>query len=289
MSEQKLGPARNLLLVNAGLILLKAIVAFFTGSLAVLASLFDTLFDLLGALFVYFGVKEASKPPDADHPYGHGKLEHLSSLAQISLIAFTAFVIIFEAVKRLIIPVELRVDFPDLAIMSVTIVVDVFLTRYLSSESKKSGSAALSAAAANYKSDIMQNTAALIGLIAYSVGQHWADPVAAIILGALMLRVSYSVGRKSADELLDAAPDPQVVSKIEKAIVSVKGVKSFHHLRARCLDEKNIVDVHIQMSPALSLKKAHAIAEQVKKKITASVSSAKDVTVHMEPVGDKEE
>lgn len=289
MSEHRLGPAKNLLLVNFGLLLLKGTVAFLTGSLAILASLFDTLFDLLGALFAYFGVQEASKPADAEHLYGHSKFEHLASLAQIALIAFAAFVVIFEAVKRLFFPVALAVDLPDLAIVGVTIVIDVFLTQYLNAESKKTGSAALSAAAANYKSDIMQNSAALVGLIAYSAGFQWADPVAAIALGALMLRVSYKVGRKSAGELADVAPDSKTISKIEKEIVSTKGVESFHHLRAKMCDGNIDLDVHVQMDSNLKLRQAHAISEKIKARLKQRFGKRTDAIIHIEPVGDREE
>ena len=179
MSEEKAGPAKNLVLVNLGLIALKGFVVLMTGSLAVAASLFDTCFDLLGAGFAYLGMKDAAKPADPEHPYGHGKIEHFASLAQIALITFTAFVIIFEAVKRLVSPVMLSIGLFDIAIMFFTIGVDVLLARYLQKQSHNLGSTALAAAAANYKSDILQNSSALLGLVAYSYfGAPWADSAA---------------------------------------------------------------------------------------------------------------
>ena len=266
---------------NVLLIAVKIAVALLTGSIAVLATLVDSLFDLLGALFAWFGVRAAAKPADSDHLYGHKKIENLASLAQVTLIALAAFGIIAEAGRRFATGVAIEVAPLDLLLILFAVGVDVALAAYLRKKNRELHSSAIEAAAGNYYSDVFQNSAALIGLGLASAGFVWADPVAAVLLSLLMLRVAYRVGRHSANELLDPSPEPAKIADIQEAILHSPGVNGFHKLRAKKHEEDVFIDVDVQMNGALSLQKAHAFTHGIKARLAKL--GVKEAVIHLEP------
>ncbi|MEM0475227.1 MAG: cation diffusion facilitator family transporter [Candidatus Norongarragalinales archaeon] len=267
---------------NVLLIAVKVAVAILTGSVAVLATLIDSIFDLLGASFAWLGVREAAKPADAKHLYGHEKIENLSSLAQSTLIAIAAFGVTAEAIRRLFAGVKIDVSTLDLALMFFTVVVDIALAVYLRRKSRELHSAAIEASAGNYYSDILQNTAALLGLTLAGLGFAWADPIAAIVLSLLMLRVAYRIGKKSANELIDASPSRAKLAAIQEAILRSPNVRGFHKLRARQLEGKIFLDVDVQLDDEISLREAHALTHEIKKRLRKL--GVAEAVIHIEPL-----
>ncbi|MFA6035809.1 MAG: cation diffusion facilitator family transporter [Candidatus Micrarchaeia archaeon] len=282
--EGEEGVAKLIIAANIFLIGSKLAVVLLTGSLGVIAVLLDSCFDFAGGIFAYFGIRKAREPPDDSHHYGHLKFNSLASLAQLSLIFITALFILYAAMGRFASPVPLTVTPFDLGLMGITIVVDILMATYLTRKAAQYSSMALEASAGNYTSDIFQNSAVLVGLFGMSTGFLLADPIAATLVALLMLRVVFNVGRKSVLELTDAGPSPATIAKIERLILSHKGVKSFHKLRARTFSGHIYIDVHVQMNPKLSLAKAHAIAETLKQKIFRELPEVKEVLIHEEPV-----
>ncbi len=267
---------------NVLLIAVKIAVTLLTGSIAVLATLVDSLFDMLGALFAWFGVRAAAKPADADHLYGHKKIENLSSLAQVTLIAIVAIGIIAEAGRRYAAGTAIDVAPLDLDLILFTVLVDVALAAYLRKKSRELHSSAIEASAGNYYSDIFQNSAALAGLALAEFGFFWADPLAAVLLSLLMLRVAYSIGRHSADELIDVSPPPAKLAEIQETVLHSPGVKGFHKLRARQLEGKVFLDVDVQLDDELPLAKAHALTHEIKKRLRKL--GVVEAVIHLEPL-----
>ena len=269
---------------NVLLIIVKLAVTLLTGSVAVLATLIDSLFDMLGAVFAWLGVREAAKPADAGHLYGHQKIENLSSLAQVALIAVVAVAIIYEAARRFAIGKKIEVAPIDLGLILFTVLVDIALAAYLRRKSRELHSSAIEASAGNYYSDIFQNSAALVGLALAEFGFFWGDPLAAVVLSLLMLRVVYRVGRHSADELIDVSPPAAKIAEIQEAILRSRGVKGFHKLRARQLEDKVFLDVDVQMEDDLPLKKAHALTHEIKRRLKKI--GVVEAVIHVEPTED---
>ena len=281
--EGEEGAAKVIIGANVFLIGSKLAVAMMTGSLGVIAVLIDSCFDMVGGIFAYFGIRKANEPPDQNHFYGHRKFGSLTSLAQLSLIFITAVLISFDAAGRIVSPIHLEITNFDLGIMAFTIVVDILMARYLVHKARKYSSTALEASAGNYTSDIFQNSLVLVGLFAVSANILIADPLAAIVVAMLMMRVVFRVGNKSVLELTDAGPEKQTLAQLEGLITSHKGVHSFHKLRARAVAGAIYVDFHIQLNPNLPLRKAHAVAEELKHEIMEKLPEVKEVLIHEEP------
>ena len=267
---------------NLTLIATKLAVALLTGSLGVIAVLVDSLFDLAGSAIAYLGVKKGSEPADLDHHFGYRKYESLSSLAQLFLIGITAVLIINEGTGRLMSPKPLQITQVDLTLMLFTVAVDIALVIYLRRNADHR-SHAIQATIGNYSSDIMQNSLVFLGLAAVGAGFYIADPIAALIVAVLMLRVVWKVGAGVFHELTDASPPKGKLEDYERAVLSVAGVKSFHRFRARSVSGHVLVDMHLQLDPKMTLEKSHALGHKVKERLMGRFPEISDALIHIEP------
>lgn len=267
---------------NVFMIACKLAVVLLTGSVAVLAVLVDSLFDFLGSIFAYVGVKKAEEPPDLDHLYGHKKYGALASIMQLALIATTAALLIMEAAKKLQAPEPLSLTIWDFVLMAIVISVDIAIVYYIR-KNANAQNIAIAAALGNYTSDILQNSLVLISLFATWGGFYAADPLAGIFVALFMLRVVKEVGGGALSELTDASPPRKKLEEYGKAVLRIKGVKHFHRMRARSSGGEVNIDLHLQLDPKTSLKRAHAVCGLVKFNLKKKFPEITEVLVHAEP------
>ncbi len=279
----KLKPVAVILAANVLFIAAKLFVALYTGSLAVLATLFDSVLDLLAGLFAYLGIREASKPADEEHHYGHYKYEHLSSLAQLALVVVSAGFIVYQALKEILSPHPLELTALEVGVLAGTIVIDIFLVRYLKANIRKFQSVALEATGTHYYADVLQNSVALIGVVMASAGFPLADPIAALGVAYLILKPVYQVGLKSMRELSDSSPPQETLSRMEEAILSVRGIKGFERLRCRLVGGKIYLDVAVQVDGRMSLNRAHVLSHKVIGALRKKIPEIQDAVVHAKP------
>ncbi|MBU1197222.1 cation diffusion facilitator family transporter [Candidatus Micrarchaeota archaeon] len=268
---------------NLLLILAKLFVALITGSLAVFATLIDSIFDLLASFIAFFGLKESEKPADAEHPYGHEKFEHVSSLAVVSFIFLTALYIAYEAVQRLLSPTALSITGLELAVLLGTIALDILLVRYLNKHVPRHKSLLLEATRAHYSADVLQNGVAVVGVLFSSMGYPLADPIAALTITYFIVKPAFRVGQKSFSELVDTSPSPETLEKLREIIRSTSGVRGYTKLRARQVAGKIYLDFEMQVDGAKSVSKAHALAHHLQERLKKRVPAVKDVVIHIEP------
>ncbi|MFH0836935.1 MAG: cation diffusion facilitator family transporter [Candidatus Aenigmatarchaeota archaeon] len=283
-TSNKLHAALFSIKANSFLIILKAVVAVITGSIAIIAELAHSLFDMFASILAYVGIKKAEKAEDSCHPYGHERYENISALAQTILIVVTSIFVMYEAVIRLFEPKPVSSLEIGLVVMIVIIGIDYFVSRYLHKASKDYGSSALEADAYHFTTDLWGAISVVIGLVFVILGFPIFDSIAAIAVAVLMLVISYKLGKGAINVLLDKSPCEDVMKKIEAAILSVKKVKSFHKLKARYMGNKILVDLHIHVSPMISVAEGHSISHELKKKLKQKVPEIKDVIVHVEPI-----
>jgi cation diffusion facilitator family transporter len=170
-----------------------------------------------------------------------------------------------------------------LMVMIVTIAIDILVSRYLSKISKEHGSAALEADAAHFTTDILGAVAVIIGLAFVLVGFPIFDSIAAIAVAVIMLWISYGLGRKSMNVLMDASPSYEVMERIGRIVSNTPGVERYHKLKARHAGNKMLVEMHIHVANGTSVERAHEIAHDVKKRLMKEIPYIKDVTIHIEP------
>ncbi len=289
------GEARRItflgLVINVFLTTAKYLAGIFGRSAAMIADATHSLSDLLTDLVVFFGLSAAGKPADSRHPYGHGKIEAiLSAVCGISLL-LAAGGIFFSGAARIwsLLFRGAETGGPGiiaLAAAGVSVLLKEWLFRYTIEEGRRLQSSALIAKAWDHRSDALSSVGTLAGIAgAFFGGERWQilDPLAALVVSVFIVTAALPILRDSLDELIEAALPGELENKLQSAIVSVPGVRSFHKLKTRRIGSSIAVDVHIQMNGAMSLNEAHEISRKVEREIWALFGHDTHISLHMEP------
>lgn len=260
----------------------KLFVGLATGSLGILSEALHSALDLVAAVITMFAVRFADKPADEEHNFGHGKIENYSAFIETFLLFVTCIWIIYEAIRRLITnEVHIEVTVWSFIVVITSIVVDVTRSRALMKAAKKHNSQALEADAIHFSTDIWSSSVVLFGLIASSLGYFQADIFAALLVAIIVLTVSYRLGKRSFDALVDRAPTG-VSEKVSEILGRFTEVKYFHDLKVRESGAQKFIEVNIHVDRYLDVVTAHGISEEVEKAVTSEIKNSR-VTVHIEP------
>jgi cation diffusion facilitator family transporter len=290
--REKKRAAASSVLAALGLTGMKLVVGLLSGSLGILAEAAHSGLDLVAAVITLVAVSVSDRPADEAHPYGHGKIENFSALVETVLLFITCAWIVYEAVRRIFFR-EVHVE-PSLwafLVILVSIFVDISRSRMLMRAAKKHDSQALEADALHFSTDVWSSAVVLGGLALVLIGQKLvpgraaflgrADAVAALGVALIVLFVSYRLGKRTIDVLLDSAPDG-LKEKIVAAADEVEGVINPGQVRMRRSGARVFIDMTIEVDRNLSFERTHAIAEGVEAKIQALVPGA-DVVIHTDP------
>lgn len=279
MQATKEKVALSSIFASAGLTAAKAVVGVTSGSLAILSEAAHSFIDFGATVITYFAVRVSGKPADAEHHYGHGKVESLAALAETALLFVLSGVVIWEALKRLVAPEPARVEATMWAfgVIVVSIVVDFFRARLLYRVAAETSSQALEADALHFGSDLWSSAAVLVGLVAVALGFPWADALAALVVAAFVCLAGWRLGRRTIETLTDTAP-AGVTERIRHAVGRVGGVVGTERLRVREAGDRVFVDLLVAASRTLPLDRVAALTAEVTEAIRAEVHGA-EVTV----------
>lgn len=287
--REKKSVALSSLLAALFLVLIKTIVGLSTHSLGVLSEAAHSGLDLIAAAITYISVRVSAKPADADHQYGHGKFENFSAFLETGLLLVACAWIVWEAVRRLFFK-EVHVE-PSLwafAVMGISIVVDQTRSRALARVARKYQSQALEADALHFRTDVWSSSVVILGLGAVLLGERFgwlglrhADPIAALIVAAIVVWISLRLGKRTVEVLLDAAP-AGLQAQVEAAAATVEGVLSVDRVRTRRAGNRTFVDVTISVPRVVPFERVHDISEKVEEAVRDTLGLA-DIMVHMEP------
>jgi cation diffusion facilitator family transporter len=289
MFSSRAGAAKLLIGVVVALIVVKVAVGWLTGSISVVAQAADSLLDLFAGIITFSAVRIAAKPADAEHPYGHGKAEDIAGVGQGILILVAGGLIIYSAVVR-ILTGRYGVEQPaaGMAVMVVSIVASIFLSRHLLRVARRTNSIALEANARNIATDVYSTSAVLVGLVILQFTKiEIIDPILAIGVAAYILKVAVDTIRKPISGLLDEKLPPSQEAVIEDSVRKHgREISGFHALRTRRAGSQSYIDLHLVMAGNISLERAHQICDEIEGEIENSLHSA-SVTIHCEPCDNK--
>ena len=282
VSKEKKSVAVTSIIAAVFLTGFKLIVGFLTGSLGILSEALHSLLDMIAAFITFFAVRFSDQPADREHNFGHGKIENYSALIETLLLFVTCVWIIYEAVRRLIYhDTKIDVNVWSFIVVIASIIVDFTRSRALLKVAKKHNSQALEADALHFSTDIWSSAVVLVGLIGASFNFYYADSIAAVIVAVIVLSVSYRLGKKSFDALIDKAPEG--LNETIKQIVSmIPEVKLSHDIKVRESGPTKFVELNIHVDKNMSIEKAHEISHIVEKEITSRIKNI-EVMVHAEP------
>jgi cation diffusion facilitator family transporter len=261
---------------------IKLVVGILTGSLGLISEALHSGLDLIAAVITFISVRISDNPPDKRHNFGHGKIENSSAFFETILLFITCIWIIYEALHRLITgDTNIEVNAWSYIVVITSIVVDFGRSRALSRVAKKYNSQALEADALHFSTDIWSSAVVLLGLICANFGFFFADSVAALIVAFIVIVISYRLGKRSIEVLLDYAPRDKL-NKIEFVLKTFPEIDSFHSLKVRIAGADTFVTVTVTLNPHLKLNQAHEICDKVEREICKVVDRC-DVFVHVEP------
>jgi cation diffusion facilitator family transporter len=289
MRAEKRAVAGNSVLAAIAITTLKIVVGITTGSLGILSEAAHSGLDLVAAVITFFSVRVSDKPADADHQYGHGKVENFSAFIETGLLLLTCVWIIYEAVKRLFFRhVEIEPSIAAFVVMFFSMAVDFWRSRALGRIAAKYDSQALEADALHFSTDIWSSAVVVVGLLLVWGGRirgiDWlrdADPGAALVVAGVVVYVSWRLARKTIDALLDAAP-AGVRNNIISAVSKVDGLLEVDRVRIRRAGNRYFADLSIGLSRNVTFQRSEQVADAVTAAVHKVLPDA-DVVVHSVP------
>lgn len=282
---------RKVTLIGAASNIVLAIAQFAFGVLghsqALIADGIHSLSDLVTDILGVFGAKHASRAADAEHPYGHGRIEAVVTVALGMVLTFAAAFIMFDATRRLFEPQRLlQPDWTVLAVAVVSVAVKESMYRYTLRIARAIRSGLLQTNAWHHRSDALSSIIVIVGVGGTMAGLNYLDAIAAIGVAAMIARVGLTQAWAAVQELIDQGLDDAHLATIRGKIMSENGVRQLHLLRTRRVGGNAFVDVHIQVDPRLSVSEAHQISESVRVRLINEIEEVSDVTIHIDPEDD---
>jgi cation diffusion facilitator family transporter len=271
-----------ILALNLGVSFAKMAWGFISGSVAMQADGFHSLFDGASNVVGLIGIYLAARPADADHPYGHGKYESYASAVIGAMLALVAYNVGSNAIRELMaLSAEPEVSFMSFAIMLGTLIVNIGVTMYERAVGRKLCSEILIADSSHTASDVFVSLGVILGLVAIKLGFPTADPIVAIAVSGAIVWAAWGVFKKANETLSDRARiPPSLVCAVAQSIPEVLGC---HHIRTRGSEAEIYVDLHIQVDPSMKVEEGHAVAERVERAICEQLGAVVDVIAHLEP------
>lgn len=270
-------------LVNTALAILKILAGLLGNTYALIADGVESLLDIFGSLVVWFGLRVASEPPDAEHPYGHGKAEVIAAIVVAFTVVAAAAGLAIQSVREILRPHQMPAPWTLWVLIGVILIKET-LFRKVNKAGQELGSSAVKADAWHHRADAITSLLALVGISVAlwweaPAADDWAALVASGIIGWGGLRLFWPAMR----EAMDTAPSQRLEEEVRALAASVPGVKALDQCRLRKMGLDIYVDLHVGVDPSLSVREGHHIAHAVRKIIRNAKWEIADVLVHIEP------
>jgi cation diffusion facilitator family transporter len=268
-------------LANAGVVVIKAVVGFATGSAAILGDAVHSLADLANNAVALVAVRLASEPPDREHPYGHHKFETLAVFALATLLAVLAFELAFRILGSG--PRSVVAHGWSLGLMLFVLSVNIVVTLWEGRWARRLDSDILRADSRHTLADVLVTTTVIGSWQLAALGYEWIDTVATLLVSALILYLAWGLFQRAVPVLVDQSlADPEELSQV---VGTVGGVRSIRRVRSQGPGRNAKIDVVVGVDPRLSTEASHAIADEIERALTEHFA-ARDITVHVEPHDD---
>ncbi|MFZ0490710.1 MAG: cation diffusion facilitator family transporter [Salegentibacter sp.] len=272
---------------NAVLAVVKAVAGILGNSYALIADAIESTTDVFSSLMVLLGLRYSSRPPDENHPYGHGKAEALTTFLVAGFLMISATIIGYESLQHILSPLKQKVPKPfTLIVLGLIIIFKEIFYRFVSRKSEETKSSSLKADAWHHRSDAITSLAAFIGIsIAIFMGKGYetADDWAALFAAGIILYNAYLILRPALGEVMDEHMHDEFIEDIREITQKVPGVVDTEKCYVRKMGMNYHVDLHIAVDAKISVKKGHAISHRVKDELLEKLPEIVDVHIHVEP------
>ena len=265
--------------------LLKMFGALYTGSLAVLSSMIDSLADIFASSVTFIAVKISSQPADSNHRYGHGKAEAISALIQSAFVAGSGIFVMYDGISRFITPVKVEQTGIGIAIMLISLFGTLALIAFQKYVTRHTASQAIEADSAHYTVDVATNLSIIVTLVVVKfLGWSWFDTLTAFAVSAYLLYNAYKLARDAVGLLTDRELDDEIRLNIKKIVLGHDFAHGIHDLRTRDLGGEYMFEFHLELDGALSLYQAHDYTDEVETALLKAYPNAQ-IIIHEDPAG----
>ncbi|WP_077618928.1 cation diffusion facilitator family transporter [Bacillus sinesaloumensis] len=278
---------------NIILAVIKWVIGVQSNSRALVADAVHSASDVAGSLAVFIGVRAAKRPPDEDHPYGHGKAESIAAIIVAVLLALVGFEIGKSSFEAFFQPIDVPKSMAIYAVLF-SIVIKEIMFRYKYNLGKKIKSDALIINAYDDRSDVFASLATLVGIVGALIGGYlgidwlvYADPVAGIVVAILILKMAWEFGTEAIHNTLDHVLHDEDTTELRELVMSVPDVKKITELHAREHGHYVIVDLKISVDPYMTVEEGHKVGKRVKAKLMEN-AHVQNVFIHINPYSDDE-
>lgn len=255
-----------------------------TGSVSLLASLVDSMMDVLASALNLVAVRWSLAPPDEEHRFGHGKAESLAGLGQAAFIAGSALFLVFQAADRFFSPRSLQHLEVGLGVMAFSMLATTLLIALQRFVISRTGSVAIRADSLHYVSDLLTNAGVLVALVLAMGGWLWADPLIGLVVAGYIFWSALRIGHGAVHMLMDRELPAEEQERILAAATAHPEVAGVHDLRTRQAGPVRFIQLHLELPADMSLSRAHVISERVTAELRATFPGA-DIIIHQDPAG----
>ncbi len=278
-----LGSTRFSLVINVFLFILKFSSGILGRSQALVADALNSLLDIVANIIVWFGIRLAKKPPDEDHPYGHGNADNLAAVL-VALILFITGAYIGREAFHSIINKEFRSPtYVATAAAIITIIIKEVLYRYTINIGHKFKSPAVIANAYDHRSDVIVSIGTLIGIVIAQTKYPILDPIAGLWVAAFIVRQAVRIIRENYQTLMGVSPGSAYETKIQEFILGQDGVRGVVWIKGRTVGSKYFIDTAVQVDRNISVDAGHEIASHISRAVKSSFRDISGILVHIEP------
>lgn len=269
---------------NTFVFVMKFITGLLTGSIAVMSEAIHTLLDLMASMIAFFSVRISNKPPDKDHPYGHGKFENVAGTIETLLIFIAGIWIIYESVKKLFHPTEIKMPFLAVIVMLVGAAINLIVGKKVQKVGQDYRSVAMSSNALHLLTDVYASVGVAASLLLVSVTNIYIlDPLIGISVAIYIMREAYLLGKESFLPLLDTSLTKEEEAKIHEIVMKYADeFIEYHDLRTRRSGAEEHIEFHLVVSSTMKVETAHELCDRIERDIQ-NVLHAPTITIHIEP------
>jgi cation diffusion facilitator family transporter len=284
----KVKTARLSIFSNVFLVCIKLIAGTLSGSVSILSEAIHSMMDLIAAVIAFFSVKVSSRPPDIEHPYDHGKFENISGVVEGLLILVAAIWIIYEAISKFLHKEEITYLYLGFIVMSLSAVINFFVSRRLYKVAMETDSIALEADALHLKTDVYTSVGVAAGLGLISLTNiHILDPIVAITVALFIVYEAVVLIKTAYRPLLDTSLPDKDIKLIRSILKNFTGeCISFHKFRTRKSGSHKYLDFHLEVPEEMTVKDAHTLCDRIEKELKQKLLNL-DINIHIEPCSKK--
>lgn len=271
------------IIINVILVIAKIITGFLVSSMAMIADGFHSLSDLVTDFAIILGVRISKKEPDEDHPYGHGWAENFITIFTAVPLALAGGYMVLKAVTSIAEHRITKIGYPVLTVAVIAIILKEYSFVITKRVAIRLSSSMLYANAWDHRSDALSSLAVAIGAVASMFGFDYADQIAAIIVGLMIIFVAVKILIDSTGQFTARAVDTKTNEQITKIIASQSQIRKWHKLRTRTIGRELFMDLHILIEPTLSITEAHKISEMLENELHRQIPQPVNIVIHIEP------